>query len=202
MPFADSTWSATVSTTISKQSSMNIDVKRRPTDVIPVLSTPATVYPRLKTNRCGRITTYAMRLMMIDENSWYLLLVCGVEGKGAAMWAGSDGVSVSVVVRLDSPSRFSLETYMAIAVLADHILCWSLSSSSVGFGRACSHLKKLSRETIVERMTTSSRPVRTIASITVVGSLITPAEKIQVYDRGCQVYIRLLIQPHVPLAST
>ena len=186
MPFADSTWSATVSTTISKQSSMNIDVKRRPTDVIPVLSTPATVYPRLKTNRCGRITTYAMRLMMIDENSWYLLLVRGGEGKGEAKWAGANGVSVSVVVRLDhSPSRFSLETYMAIAVLADHILCWSLSSSSVGLGRPCSHLKKLSRETIVERMTTSSRPVRTIASITVVGSLITPAERIQVYDIGC-----------------
>ena len=109
------------------------------------------------------------------------------------MWPGSDGVSVSVVVRLDSPSRFSLETYMAIAVLADHILCWSLSSSSVGSGRPCSHLKKLSRSTIVERIMTSSRPVRTIASITVVGSLITPAERIQVLNRACQVYVHLLI---------
>ena len=42
MPFADSTWSATVSTTNSKQSSINIDVKRRPTDVIPALSATAT----------------------------------------------------------------------------------------------------------------------------------------------------------------
>ena len=152
--------------------------------------------------RCGRIITYAMRLMMIDENSWYLLLVRGGEGKGAAMWAGANGVCVSVVVRLDSPSRFSRETYMAIAVLADHILCWSLSSSSVGLGRPCSHLKKLSRSTIVERKTASSSPVRTIASITVVGSLITPAERIQVYDRGCQVCVRLLIQPLALLAST